>query len=178
MAKYSWVDLGSSFLPSDLTAAFLLAQLEKMSLIQKKRLKVWHSYERKLKPLAHLGFFKIPTIPSYATNNAHMFYILCRTFEERGALIEYLKKNQIFAIFHYLPLHSSSYYQKKHGERKLPFCDYYSDCLLRLPFYAALSEEEIQTVVGKIGEFYDLLPMAKIEPPARSGSHLSIPIAP
>lgn len=158
VAKYTWVDIGSSFLPSDILAAFLFAQLEQLEAIQKKRLKIWHTYYEGLKPLADLKYFKMPHIPSYATNNAHLFYIVCRTYRERQALIEFLKKNGISAIFHYMPLHRSTFYKKSHGHKSLPYCDLYSRCLLRLPFFGSLLLKDVRRVVQKIREFYELSP--------------------
>lgn len=154
VAKYTWVDIGSSFLPSDMIAAFLYAQLEKLDTIQKKRLKIWHAYYKGLKPLADAGYFQLPHIPAYATNNAHLFYIVCRTFRERQALIAFLKSNGISAIFHYLPLHRSSFYRKAHGGRNLPNCEWYSRCLVRLPLFCDLPLGKVEYIVQKITEFY------------------------
>ncbi len=156
VAKYSWVDIGSSFLPSDIIAAFLYAQLEKLEIIQKKRLKIWQTYYKKLQSLANTGYFQLPQIPSYATNNAHLFYIICRNFREREDLIDFLKKNGILAVFHYLPLHRSSFYRKNHGNRRLPHCDFYSRCLLRLPLFCNLSQSNIEYIIKKIKEFYQV----------------------
>lgn len=152
--KYSWVDIGSSFLPSEITAAFLYAQLEKLAQIQKKRLNIWCAYYEGLRCLAEKKYFQLPFLPHFSTNNAHLFYIVCRTLRERQELIEFLKENGIMAIFHYLPLHRSSYYREKHGKRNLPNCDFYSRCLLRLPLYCNLSEESVQYIIQKITEFY------------------------
>lgn len=159
VAKYTWVDIGSSYLPSDIIAAFLYAQLEKIETIQKKRLKIWHAYYKGLKPLAELKYFKLPHIPLYATNNAHLFYIVCRSCRERQALIDFLKIKGILAIFHYMPLHRSSFYKKKHGPRKLPYCNLYSRCLLRLPFFCSLSLKDVQYIIQKITEFYERCPI-------------------
>lgn len=157
VAKYCWMDIGSSFLPSDIIAAFLYAQIEKLTVIQKKRKRIWEAYYKGLKPLADLKLLELPHLPSYATNNAHLFYILCRTYRERQALIDFLKKNGISAVFHYLPLHRSAFYKNKHGNRNLPYADYYSRCLLRLPFFCSLPLDHVDYVVQKITEFYDLL---------------------
>ncbi len=161
--KYSWVDIGSSFLPSEIIAAFLYAQLEKMAQIQKKRLKIWSAYYQGLRFLAEENYFRLPFLPHFSTNNAHLFYIVCRTYRERQELIDFLKKNGIMAIFHYLPLHRSSYYREKHGMRKLSNCDLYSRCLLRLPLYCGLSEESIEHIIQKITEFYEKK-RARMEP--------------
>lgn len=168
VAKYSWVDIGSSFLPSDLIAAFLYAQIEKLSVIQKKRMKIWNAYYKGLQPLALEKWFQLPSIPPYATNNAHLFYILCRTEKERQELIHFLKQHRISAIFHYLPLHSSSFYRKKHGNRSLPYCDFYSRCLLRLPFFCDLPLEHVDYVIQKITEFYERKQLLKSIHPQHS----------
>ena len=141
--KYGWCDTGSSFLPSEVIAAFLWAQLEELDDIQNKRKALWNQYYSYLKPFADKGFFKLPDIPGYATNNAHMFYLVCNSIEERTALIRRLKENDIQAVFHYLSLHSSPFYQNKHDGRALPFCDRYADCLVRLPLFYELTLSEI-----------------------------------
>lgn len=144
--KYGWVDIGSSFLPSEVVAAFLWAQLESMDDIQAKRRALWERYYEKLAPLAAEGRFSLPDIPYYATNNAHMFYLVCHSLEERSALIAKLKENGVLAVFHYLSLHSSPYYTPKHDGRPLPECDRYADCLVRLPLYYDLSLEDVDEV--------------------------------
>jgi dTDP-4-amino-4,6-dideoxygalactose transaminase len=154
--KYGWVDVGSSFLPSDLTAALLYAQLENLKSIQRKRLQIWHRYFEGLSSLAKEGYFSLPFIPPYATNNAHMFYVICRTQRERQNLIAFLKQNGILAVFHYLSLHRSDFYRTKHDGRNLRNCDFYSRCLVRLPLYCALSKEDIAYVIEKITEFFKL----------------------
>ena len=143
------------FLPSDIIAALLYAQLEKIKLIQRKRLNIWRAYFNGLSPLANAGFFKLPNIPTYATNNAHMFYVICRSQRERQALINFLKTKGISAIFHYLPLHRSDFYKKQHDGRKLPYCDYYSRCLLRLPLYCDLALNNVTYIIEKITEFFN-----------------------
>jgi dTDP-4-amino-4,6-dideoxygalactose transaminase len=152
--KYGWVDIGSSFLPSDIIAAFLFAQLENLDDIQSRRKYIWNKYYDGLKELDEKELVKIPKIPSYATNNAHMFYLVCNTIEERSALIAKLKENDINAVFHYLSLHKSPFYGDKHDGRELPNCDTYANCLIRLPFYYELKEEEIEKVITTISEFY------------------------
>ena len=142
--KYGWVDTGSSFLPSEIVAAFLWAQLENMELIQNKRKELWNEYYSNLKPLAEKGCFQLPTIPEYATNNAHMFYIVCRDLNERTALIAKLKSKGIGAVFHYLSLHLSPYYQNKHDGRELPSCDRFADCLVRLHMFYEFTKEQVQ----------------------------------
>jgi len=148
--KYGWVDIGSSFLPSEIIAAFLWAQIEHMENIQTKRKQIWNAYYDCLKPLADKGMFQLPEIPEYATNNAHMFYIVCNTLEERTALIEHLKKNGINAVFHYLSLHSSEFYKNKHDGRELKNTDRYTDCLLRLPLFFELTQKEVEQICQTI----------------------------
>lgn len=144
--KYGWCDIGSSFLPSEVIAAFLWAQLESLDEIQAKRKLLWNKYYELLKPLAEQGLFRLPDIPDYATNNAHMFYLVCKSLEDRTALIKRLKENEILAVFHYLSLHSSPYYQDKHDGRKLPQCDRYADCLVRLPMYYDLDKKDVERI--------------------------------
>jgi dTDP-4-amino-4,6-dideoxygalactose transaminase len=136
--KYGWVDIGSSFLPSDIIAAFLYAQLENLDEIQRKRKEIWQYYFDALTPLAAEGLLQLPAIPGYATNNAHMFYVVCRDLEHRSELIQYLKSNDIQSVFHYLSLHKSPYYSSKHDGRELTESDRYTDSVLRLPMYYEL----------------------------------------
>lgn len=152
--KYGWADIGSSFLPSELNAAFLYAQLEEMKNIQKKRRLIWENYRKLLLPLAKKGCFRIPEVPDFGTNNGNMFYLITRNPEERDTLLKFLAKKGIHAVFHYLPLHSSVFYQDKHDGRPLPCCDNYATCIVRLPFYTELSQDEMEAVAAKIGEFY------------------------
>jgi len=152
--KYGWVDTGSSFLPSEVIAAFLWAQLENLDLIQEKRIKIWNIYHQGLKKLNEQQVIEVPHIPSYATNNAHMYYIVVKSIEVRDALIAYLKAKQIMPVFHYLSLHLSEFYKNKHDGRVLPQTDRYSDCLLRLPFYYDLEESQVVQIVDHINEFF------------------------
>lgn len=144
--KYGWCDTGSSFLPSEIIAAFLWAQLEELYIIQQKRKSLWNEYYSLLRPLADSGHFRLPDIPDYATNNAHMFYLVCNSIEERTSLISKLKENEIQAVFHYLSLHSSPYYQGRHDGRHLPNCDKYSDCLVRLPMFCDLNSSDVELI--------------------------------
>ena len=154
--KYGWVDTGSSFLPSEVIAAFLWAQLENMEMIQIRRKAIWEQYYRRLKELENKGLAKVPEIPAFATNNAHMFYLVCRSLEERTALIKYLKDNGILSVFHYLSLHLSEYYiQNNKNVPSLPKCDRYADCLVRLPLFYELSDNEINIITDKIIQFYN-----------------------
>lgn len=148
--KYGWCDIGSSFLPSEVISAFLLAQLEEMDDIQRQRKLLWDKYYELLSPMAEQGCFRIPDIPDYATNNAHMFYIVCNSLEERTELIQKLKDNGVSAVFHYLSLHSSPFYSDKHDGRLLPNCDLYADRLLRLPMFYELSVSEVSYICDVI----------------------------
>lgn len=150
--KYGWVDVGSSFLPSEIIAAFLYAQLENLEHIQQKRLRLWHLYHDELVNLS--GRISLPFIPAYATNNAHMFYIRCRSLDERMAIIHHLKQHSITAVFHYQSLHRSPYYESRHDGRELPVSDQLSDTLLRLPLFFELTEEQVLFITKKIKEFY------------------------
>lgn len=150
--KYGWVDMGSSFLPSEFNAAYLWAQLEQLDDIQGKRKHIWNRYFEGLN--GKIGNeVKLPNIPEYATNNAHMFYLLCPSLEYRTALMKFLKENDVQTTFHYLPLHSSKYYEDKHDGRELPNCDRYGDTLVRLPLFYELSDMEIDKIVKLIVEF-------------------------
>lgn len=148
--KYGWVDVGSSFLPSEIIAAFLYAQLENLDDIQNKRKEIWGQYYQRLQPLHKNKTLAIPQMPEYATNNAHMFYIVCKNLETRSGLINLLKQNNVLAVFHYLSLHKSPFYENKHDGRELPCSDFYSECLLRLPFYYELKKEDITFITDII----------------------------
>jgi dTDP-4-amino-4,6-dideoxygalactose transaminase len=152
--KYTWLDVGSSFLPSDVIAAILFAQLEHLDEIQAKRIAIWNSYREKLSFLAQKGLVMLPFIPQYATNNGHMFFVLCSDLKARNALMEHLNRENINAVFHYLPLHSSPFNRQKDSGITLPNCERFSDCLLRLPFYFGLTEADIVRVTETINGFY------------------------
>ena len=154
--KYGWVDTGSSFLPSEVIAAFLWAQLENMDDIQQKRKQLWNRYYEGLQDLASKGCVRLPQIPDYATNNAHMFYLVCRNLEERTGLIKYLKDHDVLAVFHYLSLHKSDFYTSHYADRPdLPFCDNYADCLVRLPMFYELTEKQVIDICQIIQTIYD-----------------------
>jgi dTDP-4-amino-4,6-dideoxygalactose transaminase len=152
--KYGWVDIGSSYLPSDIIAAFLYAQLENLNEVQRKRKNTWNLYHEELEPLEKENKIKLPFIPDYATNNAHMFYIICKNLDERTKLVEAMKQKNIYPVFHYLSLHRSPYYQDKHDGRDLPWADHYTNCLLRLPMYFELTEQDVEKIVSVIKNFY------------------------
>lgn len=149
--KYGWVDTGSSFLPGEITAAFLWAQLEELDRIQNQRKAIWNQYQASLQTWAAKTGVILPYTPDYATQNAHMFYLVCPSPKFRSQLIEHLKKNNIHAVFHYLSLHSSPYYKPKYTGNQLPQSDYYSDCLVRLPLYFELAE--VEDICVRITEF-------------------------
>ena len=153
--KYTWVDYGSSFLPSELNAAYLMAQLDQADAINHARLARWEQYYRLLSPLAAEGRIELPVIPKDCVHNAHMFYIKTRDLEERQALIQALREQGILAVFHYIPLHSSPAGRKFgrfHGEDRYTTKE--SERLLRLPMYYSLTEENVNDVVSVIEEFY------------------------
>lgn len=152
--KYGWVDMGSSFLPSEVNAAFLWAQLENIDDIQSKRKVLWNRYYERLKPLAEQGRFTLPDIPEYATNNAHMFYLVLPSLEARTGLLAYLKEHEVYAVFHYLSLHSSPYYASRHDGRALPECDRYADCLVRLPLFYDLKIDDVERICDLIEAYY------------------------
>lgn len=152
--KYGWMDIGSSFLPSEITASFLYAQLEGMEVIQNKRKHACNQYRKKLEPLAGDGHFIIPSLPVNATVNGNMFFFITKNRDERNNLIDFLKKNEILAVFHYQPLHSSKYFEDKHDGRSLPNTIRFSEQMVRLPLFADISGEEIDYIVKKIEEFY------------------------
>lgn len=148
--KYGWVDVGSSFLPSEIVAAFLWAQLEELEVIQSKRIAIWDLYHQELLDWAVSNGVTMPFVPDYATNNGHMFYLVCRNVNQRTEIIRKLKENSIFAVFHYLSLHKSPFYTSKYKGEELYESDLYSDCLIRLPFYFDLSTEEVIQIIKTI----------------------------
>lgn len=153
--KYTWVDYGSSYLPSELNAAYLYAQLKNADKINENRLNSWNLYYDLLKPLADEGFIELPHIPEGCEHNAHMFYIKAKDLEERTKLIKFMKDNEISLAFHYIPLHSAPAglkFGRFHGEDVYTTKE--SDRLVRLPMYYGLSTEEIQYVVKYIKKFY------------------------
>ncbi|EIA8241509.1 dTDP-4-amino-4,6-dideoxygalactose transaminase [Escherichia coli] len=152
--KYGWVDIGSSFLPSDMIAAYLYAQLENVDAIQNKRKELWREYYDNLKQLANSGYIQLPIIPEYATNNAHMFYIVCSDLKKRSELISYLKESGIHSVFHYLSLNKSEYYLKQNKKISLQNSDKFADCLLRLPMYYELECKQVNYISEKIAHFF------------------------
>ena len=151
--KYGWVDIGSSFLPSEIVAAYLYAQVENLEDIQTKRKKLWNIYYDSLQGWCDSRNIRLPYLPEYATNNGHMFYLICSSLEQRTSLIQHLKDDEIHAVFHYLSLHMSPFYNDKHDGRKLPFSDLYTDCLVRLPMYYELTEDDMAKIIASIKAF-------------------------
>jgi dTDP-4-amino-4,6-dideoxygalactose transaminase len=155
--KYGWVDVGSSFLPTDIVSAFLYAQLLHLDEIQKKRLYNWNLYKHLLSSFAEDLYFKLPFVPSYSSNNGHMFFLICRSLEERTKLISYLKSKGIMAVFHYLSLHKSEFMVNNDFENTLqthPNSDFFTDTLVRLPLFYELTEEQIKFICSEIILFY------------------------
>ena len=152
--KYGWVDIGSSYLPSDMLAAFLYAQLEHLETIQQRRIAIWNRYAEALKPLADAGKIKLPAKPAYATNNAHIFYLLCADISERDALIAHLRANGVVAVFHYVVLHQSKYFSTENTVPNLPKSEYYGNTLLRLPMFFELTDAQVDRICGLIADFY------------------------
>ena len=153
--KYGWMDIGSSFLPSDIIAAFLFAQLENLDKIQAKRIASWNSYYELLKPLADQNLFKLLHFDKDKTNNGHLFALIMPNLEERSKLLDFMRTKGILAVFHYLSLHKSPFYQEKHDGRTLENCDNFSDTLIRLPFYYELTQEEIEFICNSIIQYFD-----------------------
>ena len=154
--KYGWVDVGSSFLPSEIIAAFLWAQLENLKDIQNKRVYIWQKYFVGLKDWAAKNKINMPYIPKYATNNAHMFYLVCNNSEQRDFIIQKMKENGVHSVFHYLSLHKSPFYKNKYDGQDLPNSDLYSENLIRLPLFYGLDEEMIDTIIhlNKNSDYY------------------------
>ena len=153
--KYTWVDFGDSYLPSELNAAYLWGQLENADLINDFRLKVWNKYYKELSLLEKKGKVKLPVVPEQCEHNGHMFFIKCKDLEERTELIKYLKENEIMAVFHYIPLHSAPA-GEKYGrfEGKDIYTTSESERLVRLPMYYGLTEENQNKVIRKVLEYY------------------------
>lgn len=146
--KYGWIDTGSSFLPSEVTAAFLWAQLENLDKIQSKRKALWQNYYDNLN--GKVRRYKLPIVPNYAIQNGHMFYLICDSLEQRSLTISLLKENGFHAVFHYQSLHNSLYYQKKHDHRQLTNSDFFSDTLIRLPLFYELETETVKQITNLI----------------------------
>lgn len=153
--KYSWVDIGSSFLPSEIIAAFLAAQLDEIDAIQAQRLQLWGLYREHLAPVEQAGVARLPLIPDWATHNAHMFYLVVESLDVRTDLIAFLRKHGVVATFHYQPLHASQYFTEL-GTPVAPLRNSvkYGDCLVRLPLFHDLSAQDIGRISDLICEFF------------------------
>jgi dTDP-4-amino-4,6-dideoxygalactose transaminase len=152
--KYGWVDLGSSYLPSDVTAAFLYAQLEACETIQARRRAIWEGYNERLAALEAAGYLQLPRVPFYSTNNAHMFYLVCQSLNVRTALIERLKAAGVMAVFHYQSLHASRFFAAQHDGRALPHAERYTNCLVRLPLFYELTDAQLEKICDVILGFF------------------------
>lgn len=152
--KYSWVDIGSSFLPSDIIAAFLYAQIENLQVIQQRRIEIWNRYYINLSPLIKFEILNLPSIDDFSTNNGHMFYLVCKTLDHRNQLIGNLKENNILSVFHYQSLHSSIFYTDKIPSCVLLNSDKYTNCLVRLPLFFELENEQIDFICRIILKFH------------------------
>ncbi|MGD1842050.1 MAG: dTDP-4-amino-4,6-dideoxygalactose transaminase [Thermonemataceae bacterium] len=148
--RYQWIDVGSAYLPSEITAAFLFAQLEHLDDIQRRRTAIWQRYYKALTPLKEKDLVALPR-----SDNASIFYLVCRNQQERDGLINFLKTRDILAVFHYLPLHSSPYYQARYKGKPLPHCDRFAACLVRLPLYYELTEAAQEEVIEAVFQFYN-----------------------
>lgn len=157
VSKYQWVDIGSSFLPSELISAFLYAQIEKSGQIQLKRLKLWNLYYKLLKPLEDKGYISLPHHSSESSGNGHIFYIVCKNAKQRKKIAEYLGEKQILAVTHYLGLHKSPYFKERYTGAPLRNCDKYEDSLLRLPLYYEMRLEDVKYVCSTLGDILDYL---------------------
>jgi len=155
IARYTWVDIGSSFLPSEITAAFLFAQLESLERIQAKRKQIWDRYFDGLRPLQEEGRVRLPFLPSYASNNAHLFYMVLDSQEQRDAMIGDLAEKGIMAVFHYVPLHRGDYYLRDNESVTLACTERFSAGLLRLPLYFELTMSQTDYIIDCIKNFYD-----------------------
>lgn len=156
VAKYNWVDWGSSYLPSDLNAAYLWAQLFEADKINDNRLETWNKYNKAFKPLAEKGIIELPVIPDGCVHNAHMFYIKCKDLKTRTSYIDFMKANDILCVFHYVPLHSAPAgikFGRFYGEDKFTTSE--SDRLVRLPLYYNIDEKDLNFVITKTLEFFN-----------------------
>ncbi|MBS1505279.1 MAG: dTDP-4-amino-4,6-dideoxygalactose transaminase [Bacteroidetes bacterium] len=153
--KYSWIDVGSSFLPSEITAAFLYAQLEKIDEIQRRRMQIWNAYYHGLLKLHDAGKITLPHVPEYCSHNAHIFYLVCRTGAERDELLNYLNGSGVNAIFHYLALHKSVFYSSRYQGNDLTHCDRYAANLIRLPMYFELNDHQVGQIIQAVLKFFE-----------------------
>ena len=153
VAKYTWVDQGASFQPSEIVSAFLFAQLEKIDQIQAKRRTLWQQYYDAFAKVPALQN-KLPHIPESATKNGHLFHLVCESLEQRSALIEHYKLHSVYAVFHYQSLHDSPFYEKQYNGGLLPNADRYTDCLVRLPLFYELTGAEQDQIIALTLNFF------------------------
>jgi dTDP-4-amino-4,6-dideoxygalactose transaminase len=153
LSRYDWIDIGSTYYPSEISAAYLLAQMEELDKIQQKRKKLWKTYFDLLFCLEEDNVARLPHIPPDSAGNAHMFYVVLNDPQERDPLISWLKGKGITTVFHYQSLHRSPFFKDQHDGRELPFSDHYSDCLIRLPMYYTLRVEQIRWICSEIKQF-------------------------
>lgn len=151
--KYGWVEIGSSFLPSEMIAAYLYGQLENLDSIQNRRKEIWSRYSTNLAINLKGKGVSLPEIPQWATNNAHMFYLVTSGIDQRTRLIEHLRNSNISAVFHYLSLHNSPYFKKYHDGRTLPNSDHFTDSLVRLPLYYEMTNDDVDKVSEEVISF-------------------------
>lgn len=162
--KYTWIDVGSSYLPSDILAAFLYAQFEKMAQIQESRMRIWNAYYDELKPFEEKGNIRLPIVPDYARHNAHMFYVIFNSEEDRNRVMNELKLKGISATFHYIPLHSAPFGLKSNNiKNNLPITESLSSRLLRLPLFAGMQETELYYSIEMIKAQMQALRIYKVE---------------
>ncbi|MEQ9405251.1 MAG: dTDP-4-amino-4,6-dideoxygalactose transaminase [Cyclobacteriaceae bacterium] len=153
--KYGWVDVGSSFLPSEIIAAFLLAQLENLEDIQARRIEIWNQYNSAFKDLKQSGNVRLPEVPDYATNNGHLFYLVCENENVRNRLIVHLKNKGILAVFHYLSLNQSPYYLNHFEKEELKNSESFERNLIRLPLFYELSQKDQNLIIDETHAFFD-----------------------
>lgn len=153
--KYGWMDIGSSFLPSDIIAAFLFAQLENIDKIQNRRKEIWNYYFESLQDLENTNKIKLPILPDDSTNNAHLFYLILPSMEDRDNYLNYMRAQKVNPVFHYLSLHKSPYYKDKYKSGDLPNSDKYATTLVRLPLYYSLSDDEMKHIVKLTYKYFE-----------------------
>ena len=151
--KYGWVDIGSSFLPPEMVAALLYSQLQNINYIQEKRLKIYNKYLKSLSILNKKNILT-PIIKNYSTGNGHIYYLVCRNLEERTKYIEFMKLNNICCVSHYISLHNSKYFSHKYSGKPLLNSDKFTDCLVRLPAFVDITEEQQNLIINKTIEFF------------------------
>ena len=153
-SRYNWVDVGSSFLPAEMVSAFLWAQLQKYERIQQKRMNAWTAYYQRLQPLEKKGYIRLPVIPGYTRQNGNFFYFITHNPRDRDPLLSRLNQQGIHAVFHYLPLHKSPFFESRHDGRPLPQTEWVSDGIVRLPFFTSIRRSQIETVCMAVENYY------------------------